>query len=147
MPAPTTPEQIISGRMNQMKIAVASTDGSMISRHFGQTACFVVYEIEGETIKSREVRTMAAPAHQAGEQGSHDHQGEGHGALIATLTDCAAMLCGGIGSRAAEELKANQIEPLVTVDVQLETDEAVRRLLGGTLRAGQVHACCCNHHH
>jgi predicted Fe-Mo cluster-binding NifX family protein len=57
------------------------------------------------------------------------------------------MLCGGIGDRAAEDLKAHQIKTLVTADTDLEPDEVVKRLLAGTLRAGQVHQCCCKGHH
>jgi predicted Fe-Mo cluster-binding NifX family protein len=119
-----------------------------MSQHFGHSSCFIIYEIEGETATRGEVKSLATPAHHAEgdgqEQEAHAH---GHSGLLAALEGCAAMLCGGIGNRAADDLKANGIEVLVTQDTELEPDEAVKRLLAGTLRAGRVHRCCCHGHH
>jgi len=40
-----------------MKIAVATIDGISLSQHFGQSKGFVVFDVEGSTVRSREFRT------------------------------------------------------------------------------------------
>lgn len=130
-----------------MKLAIASQDGTTMSQHFGHSSCFIIYEIEEDTVKGREVRALAAPAHGATDEPDHAPQAHGHDGLLQALEGCDALLCGGIGSRAAEDLRAHRINTLVTLDTDLDPDEAVQRLLSGKLRPGRVHACCCNHDH
>lgn len=130
-----------------MKLAIASNNGVTMSQHFGHSSCFIIYELEGDLVKGREVRTLPAAPHDIGDAAEQAPQAHGHASLLQALEGCSAMLCGGIGSRAAEELKAHQIEALVTLDTDLDPDEVVRRLLVGQLRAGSVHACCCKHEH
>ena len=39
-----------------MKIAVASNDGVSVSKHFGRTSRFSVYEVENDRILAEELR-------------------------------------------------------------------------------------------
>lgn len=121
-----------------MKLAIASQDGASMSRHFGRSSSFIVYDIDGQKIMSRHVRAVPAPAPDAP---------HGHGHLLDAIEGCDTVLCGGMGTHAAEELRSRGINPLVTLDSTLEPDEAVRRLLIGTLSAGWVTACNCKQSH
>lgn len=114
-----------------MKLAIALQADATISRHFGRSSGFFVYDIDEDRILSRQDRKVA-------DEG-------GHSALIAAIEDCDTMLCGGIGEHTADALRTRGINPLVTLDSDLAPDEAVRRLLIGTLSAGWIHACCCEH--
>lgn len=132
-----------------MKIAVASIDGVNISPHFGRSSCFIVYENEDGTIKSREVRDNTYTAHAKGEctgeeHHGHDHEHEGHhshGAIINALHDCDAVLCFGMGRRAAEDLQANGIMPFIVTE-DIPADDAVKAYLEGKLKPGQGFCCC-----
>ena len=57
------------------------------------------------------------------------------------LQDCQALLCRGMGGRAATELQANGIRPVVFVD-DLSPEEAVAGLLAGTLKAASTFCRC-----
>jgi predicted Fe-Mo cluster-binding NifX family protein len=130
-----------------MKIAVASIDGVNISPHFGRSACFIVYENEDGTIKSREVRDNTYTPHAKGECKDGEHhehdQGEhhGHGAIINALHDCDAVLCFGMGHRAAEDLQAKGIMPYIVTE-DMPADDAVKAYLEGKLKPGQGFCHC-----
>jgi len=130
-----------------MKIAVASVDGVNISPHFGRSACFIVYENEDGKIKSREVRDNTYTPHAKGECKDGEHHehsnGEhhGHGEIINALHDCDAVLCFGMGRRAAEDLQANGIMPFIVTE-EMPADEAVKAYLDGKLKPGQDFCCC-----
>lgn len=49
-----------------MKIAVASDDGKIISSHFGRTRGFVIFDVEGKEIKSREYLPNTFTGHARG---------------------------------------------------------------------------------
>jgi predicted Fe-Mo cluster-binding NifX family protein len=103
-----------------VKIAVASEDGVSISQHFGRSRCFLVYEVDDQKILGYSVRDNTFTAHARGEcqEGvEHNHQ-HGHAAIVEALKDCEAVLCYGMGWRAAEELKQNGIQAfLVPTDM------------------------------
>jgi len=130
-----------------MKVAVASTDGAAVSPHFGRSRCFIVFEAVDGRIVGREVRDNTYTAHARGEchgEGDHHHdQPHSHAEIIGALRDCQAVLCGGMGWRAAEELKANGIRPLV-VDAARPAEEVVKDFLAGTLPA-RGSFCRCEH--
>jgi predicted Fe-Mo cluster-binding NifX family protein len=130
-----------------MKIAVASHDGVNISPHFGRSACFIVYENEDGQIKSREVRDNTYTPHVKGEcKGDEHHEHEhgehhGHGEIINALHDCDAVLCYGMGHRAAEDLQANGIMPFIVTE-EMPADDAVKAYIDGKLKPGQGFCCC-----
>ena len=119
-----------------MKIAVASTDGISISQHFGRSRCFLVFEVVDGKVAGGEVRdnTYTAYAKSECKEGEHHHdQPHSHADIIAALHDCKVVLCGGMGWRAAEDLKANGIQP-VMVDLALAPDQAVQDFVAGKLK-------------
>ena len=127
------------------KIAVPSDDGIFIAAHFGRSASFVVFEIENGRIARKEVRANGAGA-QHGEcdgSGAHhaDHGRDHHATMGETLRDCDAILCGGMGRRAAEALKAFGVEPLI-VETELPAEQAVEDYLSGALPASAEFCRC-----
>lgn len=100
-----------------MKIAVTYANGQVF-QHFGHTAQFKVYEVEGDAIVASEVV---------------DTQGSGHGALAAFLRALGVevLICGGIGQGAKDALAAGGIR--LFGGVSGDTDEAVEALLAGKL--------------
>jgi nitrogen fixation protein NifB len=119
-----------------MKIAVALNDEVAISRHFGRTSMFVVFEIDGEQIRGEETRTDISAAHADGyceaEHGYHNHA-HNHDEVIEALRDCQVVLCRGMGWRAAGELVRHGINPLV-IEGELSPREAVEQYMAGTLK-------------
>lgn len=123
-----------------MKIAVATSDGKTISMHFGQAPQYVVVTVDDGVIVGREVREKAF--HHHGPAG-HDHdQGHGHGPhaeMAAAISDCEAMIVGGMGRPAYVSLKARGIEPIITS--LSDIDQAVQAYVVGTLDnlTGRLH--------
>jgi len=128
-----------------VKIAVASEDGVSISRHFGRSRSFLIFEVEGQKIVGRTVRDNTFTAHARGEcqQGVEHNHHHGHGAIVEALKDCQAVLCYGMGWRAAEELKQNGIQAFL-VPNEIPPEDAVNKHLTGDLgAAGEF--CRCQH--
>ncbi len=128
-----------------MKVAVASSDGVSISNHFGQSKCFIVFDIEADKIKAREVRENSFTAHALG-QCHHDgqgHQHHGHSAIVGALSDCQVVLCYGMGFRAAQDLQSSGIKPLVLSRV-CTPEQAVELFLKGELKEADSEFCQCH---
>ncbi len=115
-----------------MKIAV-TYDNGQVWQHFGKTEQFKLYTVEDGKVVSSEVVGTG---------------GEGHGALAGFLAEhkADAVICGGVGSPMVGLLESFGIKayPGVTGSA----DEAVERLLAGTLsvNADAVHEGCHHHH-
>lgn len=130
-----------------MKIAVASSDGSAISSHFGQSRCFLVFDAADGKVAGREVRDNTFTAHAKGEctggadaAHHHDHA-HSHAEVVAALEGCDAVLCGGMGWRAAEALQGAGIRPLVVAD-GYTPETAVQALLDGSLKVAAGFCRC-----
>ena len=129
-----------------MKIAIASADGATLSPHFGRSTCFIVYETAEGKIIGREVRNNTHTAFAKGEcSGEHHADGKehSHALVVNALSDCQAVLCAGMGWRAAEELKAAGVQALV-VDGSATPDETVARYLTGQIKSSGSF-CRCQH--
>jgi predicted Fe-Mo cluster-binding NifX family protein len=127
-----------------MKIAVASSDGVSISQHFGRSRCFIVFEVADGKVAVGEVRGNTCTPHAKGEckEGEHHHdQPHSHAEVIAALRDCQVVLCGGMGGRAAEDLQASGIRP-VMVDAGLSPSQAAQGFVEGTLKPGSGFCRC-----
>jgi predicted Fe-Mo cluster-binding NifX family protein len=137
-----------------MKVAVASADGTAVSQHFGQSRCFIVFDVTDGKITGREVRDNTFTPHARGQchghghgHGAehvhgHGHEGvRGHQAAARALADCQALLCRGMGGRAAADLEAGGIRPVVFVD-DLSPEEAVAGLVAGTLKVASTFCRC-----
>ena len=129
-----------------MKIAVITDDGKTISRHFGRAQYYLVVEIEdGEDI-NRELRDklghfhFVREGHKHGEDQGHG-EGQGHGLdadshdkhnrMANAITDCEALICGGMGMGAYRSMQQFDITPIVTNISDI--DEALQAYLAGQL--------------
>jgi predicted Fe-Mo cluster-binding NifX family protein len=110
-----------------MKIAVVSNDGETVSRHFGKAHWFVVLTVEDGAVTAREMREKR-PASQPG-QGEEAH---GQGARSPVLvTDCRAVVAGGMGTGAVARLRDLGLEAIATDERSV--DEAALRYARGDL--------------
>lgn len=120
-----------------MKIAVVSDDGKTISQHFGRAKNYIVFDVQGGSITRSEVRSKTA--HHSGEE-HHDH-GEGghvgpeadakHNSMLASISDCEALIVRGMGFGAFDAMKSAGIKPYIT-DLELAED-AVKAYIAGKL--------------
>ncbi|MTV48250.1 dinitrogenase iron-molybdenum cofactor biosynthesis protein [Heliobacillus mobilis] len=90
------------------KVAVASSDGKVVNRHFGHADKFLIFEVDEKTFCFLEVRETVPYC-----------QNQSHGASSAALdalADCKAVLVSRIGPGAREELKSRGVESWVITD-------------------------------
>ena len=136
-----------------MKIAVATADGVSVSQHFGQSAGFIVFEVEGKSVTHRESRTNEQTPHAQGIcQHGHDHQPQGqheqsahnHTGILAMIGDCEIVLCGGMGGGAAQALRQAGIRPVILPTAGL-ADDVVSQYLNGTVSEVESGFCQCKH--
>jgi predicted Fe-Mo cluster-binding NifX family protein len=124
-----------------LKIAVISDDEVSISQHFGRAPYYVVLTVEEGKIVDSETRpkaghhTFGAQGHPKlapGERHGYDAGSQAkHRSMADTITDCEALIAGGMGWGAYESLKGYGIQPIIT-DVG-DIREAVQRYLDGNL--------------
>jgi predicted Fe-Mo cluster-binding NifX family protein len=125
-----------------MKIAIITDDGKTICQHFGRANFYAVLTIENGQILQREMREKLSHKHFANE--AHEHTNEPgqrhgfdpasqtrHGQMSDTITDCEALICGGMGTGAYESMKERSIHPIVT-DIE-SIDEAALAYATGAL--------------
>ena len=111
-----------------MKVAVTYENGEVF-QHFGHTAQFKLYEVEGGKIINAEVV---------------DTNGSGHGALAGLLSvlNADVLICGGIGGGAQMALADAGIK--LFGGVSGNADAAVEAFLAGNLAYNPNVQC--NHH-
>jgi predicted Fe-Mo cluster-binding NifX family protein len=123
-----------------MKIAVATNNVETIAGHVGRCKGFLVYEIEDQKINRIELRDYTFTHHTQGDH--HDeHHGGGHrhGRLVEGLGDCNYLIFKSGGWRMIENLKENNIEPILTNEKF--TDDAVNKFLNGKLETRELEDC------
>ena len=111
------------------KIAVP-IEGDLIYRHFGKATKFRIYTIEDDVVKSSEVGEPDGTAHE-------------EVALWLLTRGVNAVLCGDIGPGAHGALMAAGV--IALAGVEGAADEAVAKLIDGTLEALQ-NLPNCGHH-
>lgn len=124
-----------------MKIAAITDDGKTISQHFGRAPYYLVLTIEDGKIVNREMRNKMG--HNQFHEQSHgtESHGAGHGmdsashdkhvSMADTISDCKALLCGGMGMGAYESMRRLNIQPVVT-NLQ-DIEEAAQAFIDGKL--------------
>jgi predicted Fe-Mo cluster-binding NifX family protein len=130
-----------------MKIAGATIDGIALSQHFGQSKGFVVFDVEGSTVQNRQFRTNNDTPHNQGicnHEGDNSHGSNGPAGIFDLLSGCGVLLCGGMGSGAAQSLLANGIKPVI-LPVACSADDAVEVYINGNLPAAEPGFCSCKH--
>lgn len=123
-----------------MKIALITDDGKTISQHFGRAPYYLVVTIENGIVTNREMREKLGH-NQFSAVGHEDHSHEHHGAdeaahgkhsqMAQAISDCEALICGGMGMGAYQSMRRLNIHPLVTdlTDIEL----AIKEYLAGKL--------------
>lgn len=130
-----------------MKIAVATIDGISLSQHFGQSRGFVVFDVEGTNVQSREFRTNSDTPHNQGvchHEAVNAQAAPGSVGIFDLLHDCGVVLCGGMGAGAANSMQANGIKPIMIAGAR-SADDAVAAYLSGKIPAAQTGFCNCSH--
>mgnify|MGYP000882753113 CR=1 FL=1 len=126
-----------------MKIAVITDDGKVISKHFGRASYYMVVTVEDGKVVNRELREklghnhFAQQEHARGDHShTHDHGNDGashgkHVSMAETISDCEAVICGGMGMGAYDSMRRLNITPLVTDETDI--DAAVQGYVTGNL--------------
>jgi len=127
-----------------LKIAFITDDGKTISRHFGRAGHYLVIEIEDGKEISRKMRDKLGHTHFAQQGEHHDHEhgaggGSGMGAeshskhqnMAEVISDCQALICGGMGRGAYQSMEVLGITPVVTQEFNI--DSALDAYLKGSL--------------
>ena len=123
-----------------MKIAFITDDEKTISRHFGRAQYYLVIEFEDNKEVSRDLRKKFWHR-QFASQGKVQEKGEYHGMSQASqkkhvemaevISDCEAVICGGMGMGAYQSMQSCGITPVVTELVNIE--EALKAYLDDNL--------------
>ncbi len=129
-----------------MKIAVASNNQQTVSGHVGKCRGFLIYEIENNSILNKNYLENTFTHHRMnqGEDHHHEHNhaeghGHGHQNLMDALKGCEALIFQSGGWRMIEDLKVNNIKPVLT-DEKF-SDDAVTKYLKGELLEKEDGAC------
>ncbi|MDD5084816.1 MAG: NifB/NifX family molybdenum-iron cluster-binding protein [Candidatus Omnitrophica bacterium] len=104
-----------------MRVAI-STDGDLVSAHFGRCPSFTIVDIEGNKVVKKEV--VNNPGHQPG--------------LIPQFLHTRGVNCivaGGMGARA--EMFFNDLGIRVVVGIEGRIDDVIEKVLKGTLEGGE----------
>ena len=130
-----------------MKIAIPSMDGQSISAHFGRSRYFLVLGIEGGLVRSRELRiNVQEQGHEHEAHASGEHHAHDHGAFANLLSDCEAVICGGMGMGARRSLEGAGLR-ICIVDTTLMPEEAASAYALGNLVEPQGAGCGCRGKH
>lgn len=104
-----------------MKVAI-STDGNMVSAHFGRCPSYTIVEIDAKKVVKRDL--VQNPGHQPGFIPEFLHE-KGVGCIVA----------GGMGRRASELFEGMGIEAVVGISGRV--DDVITSILDGTLEGGE----------
>jgi len=104
-----------------MRIAI-STDGDLVSAHFGRCPSFTIVDVEEGKIAKREV--IENPGHQPGFIPQFLHQ-----------RGVEYIVCGGMGMRATGFFNELGIQTIVGVSGKI--DEVLEKIQKGTLEGGE----------
>lgn len=121
-----------------MKIAVATVDGTSVSKHFGQSRGFVVFDVDGNVIKGSELRNGSSTPHDEGLC-----HGQPQGGIAAMLAGCEVLLCGGMGAGAANAIRQLGLNPVLVPGVA-SAQEAVTLFIEGKVDPNAA-TCSCHH--
>jgi transcriptional regulator with XRE-family HTH domain/predicted Fe-Mo cluster-binding NifX family protein len=132
--------EILKKEIN-MKIAAITDDRKTISQHFGRAPYYMVLTIEEGKITNKEIRNKIGHNQFHNQGHAEESHGAGHGmdsvshdkhvSMAETISDCKALLCGGMGMGAYESMRRLNIQPVVT-EIQ-DIDEAVQAYIDGKI--------------
>jgi nitrogen fixation protein NifX len=104
--------------------AFATADGVHVDTHFGRCARFDVYDVTAESVRMREIRSVATD--------DADHEDRRLQARLDALDGCALVCVASIGPAAAARVVRARVHPLksdpsTTIDSVLERLQTVLR--------------------
>jgi len=124
-----------------LKIAAITDDGKTISQHFGRAAYYLVATVDDGQIVNRELREKIGHSHFSNQTHIEEAAGQTHGMdsashnkhlqMAEAISDCAALLCRGMGRGAYESMKIRGITPIVTDIAAIE--DAVLAYIAGDI--------------
>jgi predicted Fe-Mo cluster-binding NifX family protein len=129
--------------MEDMRIALATEDGTTISAHFGRAPKYLVVTVRQGQVVGREIREKPGHVHFAADPhggSGHQHQGrhgfdpaaqDRHASMAAVISDCQVLLVRGMGAGAYQSMTQAGIRPIVT-DLE-DADEAVQAVISGKI--------------
>jgi predicted Fe-Mo cluster-binding NifX family protein len=94
----------------------------------------------------KEVRHNNFTAHARGEclgETQHGHQAHSHTSVVEALSDCGAVICGGMGARAADAFSQQGIQPYVLRE-GCTPEAAIALFVEGRLGAAGQSFCQCH---
>jgi predicted Fe-Mo cluster-binding NifX family protein len=125
-----------------MKIAVITDDGKTISRHFGRARYYQVIEVKNGEVIDSEMRDKVGHSEFAHREHRHSDSVKGsgmdpashskHTRMAETISDCSALICGGMGKGAYQSMETVGVKPIVTKIENI--DEAIDAYLKGDLK-------------
>lgn len=86
-----------------VRIAVASSDGSTINEHFGRTPVFRIYSLTSDGHEFLELRSGKPPCQH------HEHSNNALEAAAELISDCRGVIASQIGSGAIDVLLNRRI--------------------------------------
>jgi predicted Fe-Mo cluster-binding NifX family protein len=132
-----------------MKIAVVTDDGKVISQHFGRASFYLVATVEDGKILERQLRDKPGhnqfasqghgAGHHAGQHGQNTESHNKHVQMAEAISDCEALLCGGMGMGAFQSMQTLGIKPVVTEITAI--DQALLAYVNGEIidRVDKLH--------
>ena len=124
-----------------LKIATITEDSKTISQHFGRAPYYLVLTIEEGKVVNKEMRNKMGHNHFHDTPHAEESNTAGHGmdsvshnkhiSMAEAISDCKALLCGGMGMGAYESMRQLNIQPIVT-DIR-DIDEAAQAFIDGKL--------------
>lgn len=129
-----------------MRLAIPSDDQQTLAQHLGRCRGFMIVDVEDGQVTGREYRPNTITGHAMGpHQIGHDDGGHAgrHARIIDNLTDCQALVAGGMGQRIHQDLAAAGISAYTT---GLRTiDEVIEALAEGGLEDDPERRCDHDH--
>jgi predicted Fe-Mo cluster-binding NifX family protein len=122
------------------KIAFPTEDGQFIAAHFGRATAFLVAEIQGKQVISKQLRSNDShadmPEHDHDHEHEHHHdpqqQATAHSRIAQILHDVDIVIANRMGPRAYDDLVANGFTVYIT-NISL-IDDAIKAYLAGKLK-------------
>jgi predicted Fe-Mo cluster-binding NifX family protein len=125
---------------SMIKVAAITDDGKTISQHFGRASHYLVITVENSQIVSRELREKLGHT-QFADEVHLETPGQPHGMdsashnkhlhMAQSISDCAVVLCRGMGRGAYESMNVAGIRPIVTDIASI--DDAVSAYIQGNI--------------
>ncbi|MEN8188073.1 MAG: NifB/NifX family molybdenum-iron cluster-binding protein [Bacteroidota bacterium] len=121
-----------------MKIAIPSNDQTTVSRHFGRTTGFMIFEIEGDKIITKEYKSNTFTGHSKGLHHEKEHN-HSHSGIFNALGDCDTVIAGGMGRRLYDDFEQKGMNVFVTSESNI--DQAVELFIKNELDNNSDKTC------